>query len=83
MRSCACEESRADGLRFALSILYAAASETIGAVHGRWTDPPTLWDIETEESFSLEDLMRELGRLELQALGYVKHGDVPREDHRE
>jgi hypothetical protein len=27
-----------------------------------------------------EDLMTELGRLELQALGRVKHGDVPRED---
>ena len=27
-----------------------------------------------------EDLMQELGRLELQASGYVKHGDVPQED---
>ena len=39
----------------------------------------TLWEIETDEGFSLEDLMAELGRLELQALGQVKHGDVPRE----
>jgi hypothetical protein len=53
-------------------------SETIGSFYVRWTDPPTLWEIETEEGFSLEDLMAELGRLELQALGYVKHGDVPR-----
>jgi hypothetical protein len=29
-----------------------------------------------DEGFSLEDLMQELGRLELQALGPVKHGDV-------
>jgi hypothetical protein len=36
-----------------------------------------LWEIETDEGFSLEDLMVELGRLELQALGRVKHGDVP------
>ena len=28
---------------------------------------------------TLEDLMQVLGRLELQALGFVKHGDVPRE----
>jgi hypothetical protein len=41
------------------------------------TDPLTLWEIETDESFSLEDLMQELGRLELQALGRVKHGDPP------
>ena len=53
-------------------------SETIGSFYVRWTDPPTLWEIETDEGFSLEDLMAELGRLELQALGYVKHGDVPR-----
>ena len=39
--------------------------------------PPTLCEIEADESFSLEDLMQELGRLEPQALGYVKHGDVP------
>jgi hypothetical protein len=38
-----------------------------------------LYEIETDEGFTLEDLMRELGRLELQALGYVKHGDVPQE----
>jgi hypothetical protein len=54
-------------------------SETIGSFYVRWTDPPTLWEIETDEGFSLDDLMAELGRLELQALGYVKHGDVPRE----
>ena len=33
-----------------------------------------------EEGFTLKDLMAELGRLELKALGYVKHGDVPQED---
>jgi hypothetical protein len=53
------------------------ASDTIGSFYVRWADPPTLWEIETDEGFSLEDLMAELGRLELQALGYVKHGDVP------
>jgi hypothetical protein len=51
-------------------------SETIGTFYVYW-DPPALWEIETDEGFSLEDLMAELGQLELRALGYVKHGDVP------
>jgi hypothetical protein len=52
------------------------ASETIGTFYVTW-DPPALWGIETDEGFGLEDLMQELGRLELRALGRVKHGDVP------
>jgi hypothetical protein len=40
-------------------------------------DAPALWLIETDEGFSLGDLMAALGRLELQAMGYVKQGDVP------
>jgi hypothetical protein len=55
-------------------------SETIGAFSFRWGDTPALWAIDTDEGFTLEDLMAELGRLELDALGCVKHGDVPRED---
>jgi hypothetical protein len=51
-------------------------SETIGTFYVHW-DPTGLYEIETDEGFSLEDLMQELGRLELQALGRVKHGDVP------
>jgi hypothetical protein len=51
-------------------------SETIGTFYVHW-DPPVLWEIETDEGFALENLMQELGRLELGALGYVKHGDVP------
>jgi hypothetical protein len=51
-------------------------SETIGTFSVHW-DPPVLWEIETDEGFSPEDLMQELGRLELQALGRVKRGDVP------
>jgi hypothetical protein len=52
-------------------------SETIGRVYCRWGDTPALWEIETDEGFSLDDLMAELGRLEWHALGYVTHGDVP------
>jgi len=49
--------------------------EILGSVYFDW-EPPALWEIDTDEGFSLEDLMRALGRLELQALGYPQHGDV-------
>jgi hypothetical protein len=52
-----------------------AESEIIGSFDFYW-EPTRLWEIGTDEGFSLEDLMRELGRLELKALGRVKHGDV-------
>jgi hypothetical protein len=52
------------------------ASETIGSFYGRWAPTPMLYAIETDEGFSLEDLLQELGRLELKVLGRVKHGDV-------
>lgn len=55
-------------------------SDTIGTFYVHW-EPPALWEIETDEGFALEDLMVALGRLELQALGDVKHGEVPREGH--
>lgn len=55
-------------------------SETIGPLYFHWAPTPMLWEMETDEGFDLEDLMQGLGRSELDALGYVKHGDVPRED---
>jgi hypothetical protein len=58
-----------------------AESETLGTFYFHW-EPPALWEIETDEGFSLEDLMAELGRLELAALGRVEHGHVPREELR-
>jgi hypothetical protein len=51
-------------------------SETLGTFYVHW-DPPVLYEIETDEGLSLKDLMQELGRMELQALGRVKHDDVP------
>jgi hypothetical protein len=51
-------------------------SAIIGTFYFRW-DEPQLWQIETEDGFSLEDLLQELGRLEMKALGVVKHGDLP------
>jgi hypothetical protein len=38
-----------------------------------------LYGIETDQSFSLTDLLQEFKRLELKALGQVKHGDVPQD----
>jgi hypothetical protein len=54
-----------------------AESDIIGTLYVHWAPIPRLYEIETDEGFSLEDLMQELGRLELQALGRVKHGDMP------
>jgi hypothetical protein len=52
-------------------------SEILGTFYVRWADPPVLSAIECDEGFGLEDLLQELGRLELAALGYMKHGEVP------
>jgi hypothetical protein len=52
-------------------------SDIIGTFYVRWAPAPMLYRIETDEGFSLEDLLQELGRLEQKALGVVKHGDVP------
>jgi hypothetical protein len=48
-------------------------SDIIGGLYVHW-EPPALWQIDTEEGFSVEGLMQEIGRLELQALGRVKQG---------
>jgi hypothetical protein len=34
----------------------------------------TIWKIECDEGFALDDPLHELGRLEQKAFGYVKHG---------
>jgi hypothetical protein len=54
-------------------------SMILGTCAAHWAPTPALWEIKTDESFALEDLMQALGRLELQALGYVKHGPVPQD----
>ena len=40
-------------------------------------EPPMLWEMGTNAGFAQEDVMVDLGRLEINALGWVKHGDVP------
>jgi hypothetical protein len=54
-----------------------AEFDVIGTFCVRRGDTPALWLIETDEGFSLEDLMAGLSRLALQAWGHVKQGDVP------
>ena len=50
-----------------------------GTFHFAWGNPPGLWQVETDEGFTLADLLRELGQLEFKALGYRKHGDISTE----
>jgi hypothetical protein len=47
----------------------------LDALYVQW-DPPRLYEIETDEGFSLEDLPQEPGRLKLNALGWVKHREL-------
>lgn len=50
-----------------------------GTLSFAWGRPAGLWQIETDKGFTLADLLRELGRLELKAFGHLKHGDMPSE----
>jgi hypothetical protein len=48
-------------------------SDMLGAFYVNWlTD--WFWQIDCAEGFGLEDLLVELGTLELGALGYLQHG---------
>lgn len=47
-----------------------------GTFHFTWGNPPGLWQIETDAGFTLGDLLRALGHLELKALGHLKYGDM-------
>jgi len=48
-------------------------SEMMGSFYVNWMDE-TIWKIECDEGFGLDDLLYELAMLERKALGYVKHG---------
>jgi hypothetical protein len=45
----------------------------MGSFYVNWMDE-TIWRIECDEGFELNDLLNELGKLEQKAFGYVKHG---------
>jgi hypothetical protein len=47
--------------------------------HFAFHDAPTprLWHIDVVDWYTLADLLQEVGRLERQALGQVKHGNPP------
>ena len=48
-------------------------SEMMGSFHVSWLED-TIWRIEFDEGFSLDDLLHELAMLEQKSVGYVKHG---------
>ena len=52
-------------------------SDTIGTFYFYWEPTPMLYEIQADGDFDLEARMQELGRLELKAFGWVKHGEVP------
>jgi hypothetical protein len=52
-------------------------SDTVGPFYFYWEPTPMLYEIQTDGDYHVEDLMQELGRLELKAFGRVKHGDIP------
>jgi hypothetical protein len=68
--------------------------DTTGAMHGhaweesalmgaflvRWGASPRVWQIDVHEPYTLLEVLRALGRMELQALQYVKHGQRPSEE---
>jgi hypothetical protein len=49
-------------------------SDTIGTLYFWWGDKNHLWQIQCDAGFSLQDLLIELGLLELKALGRKVHG---------
>ena len=52
----------------------------IGSFHFHWAPTPMLYEIETDEGFTRQELLQGPGGLELKASGRVKHGDVPTEE---
>lgn len=52
-------------------------SDLFGTLYFTWADENCLWKIEAEAGFDLADMLKELGELEVKALGHVKHGRLP------
>jgi hypothetical protein len=49
-------------------------STIMGTFHCAWGEANTIYQIDTEQGFSVPRLLQELGILELKAFGRVKHG---------
>jgi hypothetical protein len=54
-------------------------SDLMGAFLVHWGEAPAVWQIEVQEDYTLQEVLQALGRLELQALHDVKHGQAPPE----
>ena len=52
-------------------------STVMGTLHCAWGMEDRIYQVETDLGFSFEDLMRELGTLEMKALTRLKHGTEP------
>jgi hypothetical protein len=52
-------------------------STIMGTFHCAWEGEHRIYQIETDLGFSLDDLRRELGLLEMKALTSLKHGIPP------
>jgi hypothetical protein len=53
-------------------------STIMGTFHCAWGMANTIYQIDTEQGFSVHTLLQELSVLELKALGWVKHGTCQR-----
>ena len=51
-----------------------STSTIMGTFHCAWGKANTIYQIDTEQGFSIQTLLQELSVLELKALGRVKHG---------
>jgi hypothetical protein len=51
-----------------------AESTLMGSIYVDWGDQNRIWQIEVDEGFAFEDLLVELGTLEVKALGQKIHG---------
>jgi hypothetical protein len=51
----------------------------MGAFLVRWGEAPAVRQIEVQEDYTLQEVLQALGRLELQVLHDVKHGQAPPE----
>jgi hypothetical protein len=52
-------------------------SSVMGTLHCAWGMENRIYQVETDLGFSFDDLMRELGILEIKALTCLKHGTEP------
>jgi hypothetical protein len=63
------------------SLICRPYNNCISAYVSKIPHRPMHYEIETDEGFTRKALIQALGGLEVSALDYVTHGEVPREGH--